>query len=113
MDDPDIRRAEAIRGLNDALRRFGLGGRIVVTAGLAALGADTVDQVFRAIEGFAEFSGESDPDGEHEFAMLRVGKLKVIWKIDYYDRQSKFQSPDPSDPAVTVRVMTVMLAEEY
>jgi Protein of unknown function (DUF3768) len=37
----------------------------------------------------------------------------VIFKIDYYDRSLNFHSPDPADPAVTERVITLMLAAEY
>jgi hypothetical protein len=36
-----------------------------------------------------------------------------LWKIDLYDRGSKFYSPDPIDPAQTNRVLTILLAEEY
>jgi hypothetical protein len=31
----------------------------------------------------------------------------------YFDRSLNHHSPDPTDPAVTVRVITVMLADEY
>jgi len=31
----------------------------------------------------------------------------------YYDRSRQAGSPDPADEKVTVRVLTVMLAEEY
>jgi len=34
-------------------------------------------------------------------------------QIDSYDRNLAYHSPDPSDPKVTERVLTVMLASEY
>jgi hypothetical protein len=37
----------------------------------------------------------------------------IFFKIEYFDRDLKYHSPDPTDPAVTMRVITVMLAEEY
>jgi hypothetical protein len=39
--------------------------------------------------------------------------MAVAIKIDYFDRNLKYHSPDPSDPAITVRVITIMLADEY
>jgi hypothetical protein len=38
---------------------------------------------------------------------------RVIFKIDYYDRQRQAHSPDAANPAVTCRVLTIMLADEY
>ena len=44
---------------------------------------------------------------------LRIGVHRVMFKIDTYDRSLRLHSPDPSDPAVTCRVLTIMLAEDY
>ena len=44
---------------------------------------------------------------------MTVNNIEVLFKIDYYDRDLVYHSPDPSDPAVTQRIMAVMLASEY
>jgi Protein of unknown function (DUF3768) len=99
--------------LNDQLRRFGRGGRILLTSGIQALGAEAVAGVLAAVAGFDAFTADNDPYGEHDCAILTVDGHRVMFKIDYYDRDLAYHSPDPSDPTVTERVMTVMLASEY
>jgi hypothetical protein len=39
--------------------------------------------------------------------------LRVWLKIDCYDRDLVWGSPDPADPAVTRRVVTILLPEDY
>lgn len=56
---------------------------------------------------------DNDPYGEHDFGSLIVDGNKVFWKIDYYDKGMQYASPDPANLSVTVRVMTIMLADEY
>jgi len=47
------------------------------------------------------------------FAFLDVEGERIFFKVDYYDRDLKCLSPNPSDPGVTRRVLTIALAEEY
>jgi hypothetical protein len=35
------------------------------------------------------------------------------WKIDYYDRNLEFHTPDSTDPSVTARVLPFMRVDEY
>jgi len=102
-----------IRALNDAFRRSGTGGRILITTGVAALPRDEQRAIIAAVMAFDSFDPGDDPYGEHDFGSLRVGAQHVMWKIDYYDRSDRVHSPDPSDPAVTCRVLAIVLAEEY
>ena len=60
-----------------------------------------------------DFCHANDPHEEHDFGSFEAEGHTIFFKIDYYDRDLAYHSPDASDPAVTERVMTVMLAEEY
>lgn len=102
-----------IRDLNDQLRCKGIGGRIMITSGIGALGRDVVRQILAAIASFDEFSEDNDPWGEHDCAVLTVDDHRIIFKVDYFDRDLQWHSPDASDPSVTERVLTIMLSEEY
>ena len=106
-------RLARITELNDRLRTTGRGGMVVITNGIGALGLPAVNQIFAAVAVFSDFNPDNDPWGEHDCASLEVDGHRVIWKIDSYDRSRRFHSPDPADPKVTVRVLTVMLADEY
>ena len=62
---------------------------------------------------FDAFTDDNDPYGEHDFGAIDEGGVRCFWKIDNYDRATEMGSPDPADPAVTTRVLTVMRADEY
>lgn len=44
---------------------------------------------------------------------LSIDGETVFWKIDYYDQSLTAAAVDPSSETGCVRVLTVMLAEEY
>ena len=50
---------------------------------------------------------------EHDFGSFEHAGKTVFWKLDYYDRDRRYRSPDPTDENVTERILTVMLAQEY
>ena len=105
--------ASRIRDLNDQLRRSLSGGVLMMTAGVIALGAKRQMAILSAIAAFDSFDTDNDPYGEHDFGALTVEGERILFKIDYLDRSLTGHSPDPADPTVTARVLTVMLAEEY
>ncbi|MDR3465293.1 MAG: DUF3768 domain-containing protein [Xanthobacteraceae bacterium] len=105
--------ADRLRDLNDRLRRDGIGGRVMVTRGIACLGQQRQRAIIEAVRRFGDFSPRNDPYGEHDCAVVEVDGLSVIWKIDAYDLSMTMGSPDPLDPAATCRVLTIMLADEY
>ena len=107
------KRLARVQELNDRLRMHGQGGMWLTTPGIAGLAPDTIRSILKAVQTFADFTPDNDPWGEHDCAVQEVGDTKIIWKIDYYDRSRTFHSPDPANPKVTVRVLTVMLASEY
>ena len=105
---------QKISRLNDGLRQGqGVNGEIMLTSGIHGQGQEFVTEVAKAVAEFDAFSEDIDPHQEHDFGSLEVQGQKIFFKLDYYDLDLKMHSPDPSDPAVTKRVLTIMLAEEY
>ncbi len=108
MKDTTIR----IRELNDQLRCQHKGGAIMLTSGVQAMGPDFIAAVNLALSNVT-FDVNNDPYGEHDFGTVEVEGQRVFFKIDYYDLELRYASPDPADETVTGRVMTIMLDEEY
>ncbi len=109
----NLGRTARIAHLNDLLRCQGIGGHVMVSAGVDALGLCGVVRIVKAVADFTEFTPANDPFGERDCAVLPVDGNSILFKIDYFDRSMTVHSPDPADPAVTVRVLTLMLAAEY
>jgi Protein of unknown function (DUF3768) len=110
---PNDQTTSRIRALNDALRTTLQGGRIMMTRGVSALGPARIGHLMERLRAFSQFDAENDPYGEHDFGAFDDEGRKYFWKIDYYDPSLTYHSEDASDPTKTVRVLTLMLAEEY
>ncbi len=104
---------DRIRALNDQLRRNLPNSHAVITAGVVALGPEAISRIVKTIAIYDDFCHANDPYGEHDFGSFKADGHMIFFKIDYYDKALAYHSPDPSDPSVTERVITIMLAEEY
>ena len=105
--------AAKIRALNDRARQRLDHCRWILTQGVLSCDPITVAELLIAVEGFDAFTPDNDPYAEHDFGVIKLSDDTFFWKFDYYDLDLQMHSPDPSDPAVTARVLTIMLAEEY
>ncbi|WP_413207497.1 DUF3768 domain-containing protein [Rhodospirillum sp. A1_3_36] len=113
---PEMTEAERrlrIRTLNDAFRTTFIGGQVMLTQGIQALGSRVVYDLIQAIQSYDDFTKDNDPHGEHDFGAFTAEGRKIFWKIDCYDEAMTVGSDDPTDPTKTTRVLTIMLAEEY
>lgn len=113
--------ANKIAQLNDRFR-MSLGipalgcdvpGRVVVTAGVAALPLDDQSAILNKVRVYSDFSADNNPHGEHDFGAFDHGSHPVFWKIDYYAPDMMQGSEDPADSCKTVRILTIMLASEW
>lgn len=102
---------DEIKILNDAARRSFIGCKVIVTQGVQSL--NNLSGILEAARNYNDFDESNDPYGEHDFGSFTIDGQLLFWKIDYYDIDLQMASPDPADPAVTARVLTIMLAEEY
>jgi hypothetical protein len=109
------KKSDAIRVLNDAFRKnpHNEHDKLVMTQGVSTMPGGFATRALIAVQAFDRFDSKNDPHGEHDFVSVEVDGHLVFGKIDYYDREMEYGSPDPSDPDVTTRVLTVMLADEY
>lgn len=105
--------ANRIAELNDRARQTFADCRVMITPGLQALGDEMLHTILLAVQQFNTFTPDNDPYEEHDFGKIDIGEHVIFWKFDYYDLDLSMHSPDPSDPTVTARVLTVLLADEY
>ena len=102
-----------IKTLNDNFRKTFSGGRVMLTCGINAKSQSEQAEILNQVRYFNNFTTANDPYNEHDFGCFNYKGEQIYWKIDYYDKNYQYCSEDPSNPNITNRVMTIMLAEEY
>ena len=103
-----------IAELNDRFRKGDRSlGKTVGSEIFSNLSPDQKLAIIRLVREFDDFNEGNDPHQEHDFGSVEYDGDKWLWKIDYYDPNYEHGSEDPANPAVTRRLMTIMLASEY
>jgi hypothetical protein len=95
--------------------------RVVMTAGVAELIGDVAlfrgfrrrAELLRTVRDFDAFDVDNDPHGHRDLGLFDFEGARCMWKIDYYDPDLAFGSENPADPFRTVRVLTILRADEY
>lgn len=82
-------------------------------AGICALPPKEQSAIRLKVETFDAFTPDNDPHGERDFGAFEHNGERIFWKIDYFDTTMTMASENPSDPKLTVRVLTIMLGSEY
>jgi len=122
MNKQTLEYSRKVADLNDQLRKDmftgnmlkkeNLKNKIVLTPGIAGLNLIDKEKIFFSVKYYGNFTKNNNPWGEKNFGSFNFKKETFNWKIDYYDNDMKYHSPDKSDPDKTVRVLTIMKAEE-
>lgn len=102
-----------IRQLNDAFRTSFRGGKVMLTLGIRSKSDEEQTEILERVLNFNDFNKSNDPYQEHDFGKFEHKGEWIMWKIDYYAPDMHYTSEDPADPVKTIRVLTVMLADEY
>ncbi len=95
--------------------------RVVMTVGIAELVGDVAlfrgfrkrAELLRAVRDYDTFDRGIDPHGHRDMGSFEFEGTACLWKIDYYDRELSAGSDNPADPFETVRVLTILRADEW
>ena len=116
MENLDTKNYENIareRSLNDALRKFRLGGEIACTDAIYNLSKPDFMAVLRAVREYNKFDDELRPNNEHNYGVLTVNGHMISWVVRMQDVELEFPYFNVAPLNTEVRVLLIMLAEEY
>ena len=89
-----------------------LDGGLVIGPTIRRMGLPFVLDCLAAVGGIDTFPAESDPRGFHDRGATALDRRAVWFFIDAYDRDMRFGSPAPDDPARTTRVLSILFPSD-
>lgn len=108
--------ANPIADLNDRFRVYGektLGKTVITNGIVATFGPGARADIVHKVRAHEPSAADDNGEGGRDFGSFYFMNERIFWKIDYYDKGFENGSEDPSNPEVTSRVLTIMLAREY
>jgi hypothetical protein len=94
--------------LNDQLRTTFRGGRVQMTPSVYELDARLRGRALYLLTRYNGF----DEDSDHDHGVFIFGGYSFEWLVEYRGKDGTGVSPDPADPEVTFRVLTVYGVED-
>lgn len=101
------RRAKII-ALNDQLRTTFKGGRVQMTPSAYDLDDRLRGRALSILARYNSFH----PDSDHDWGMFIFAGFAFEWRIEYRSVDGSRDSPDPSDPGQTLRVLTLCTMDD-
>lgn len=100
-------KVEKIIALNDAFRASAHPSKTHITLDLVNRGSQFIKKLLGKIKEWQPSKDPDETDPERSWGAVTVDGILVVWSIDYYDLEEEDDSPDPSDPQRTVRVLNL------
>lgn len=105
-----------IAELNDKLRKnlfTPSKNQVFISAGVSSLPYLEQARLLDKVQKFNDFNEDNNPYGERDFSRIEHNGTNYFWKIDYYNETMDAGSDNPADENITIRVLTIMRADEY
>ena len=93
-----------IAKLNDEFRANPSLGTLILTEGIRSNTHDDIATIINKVRNFNDFDENNNPYGEKDFGAFDFKGKKIFWKIDYYDKEFLFLSPDACKPRLTSKL---------
>ena len=103
-------RIEKIKALNDAFRKDPEPSNVFISLEVVRLGEKKVEELLAKLKTYSAFTAKTDHDGDYSTGVIQLGPHKIDWGIFYMDLDEEEDSPDPSNPSVTTRILNLDFA---